>query len=145
MSATELSAKRAAVLQYFELSDAGQFPAALFAPDFQFYVAKFGVGRGLEAFYQMASQAGVQQIRHDPADMLLIEDGEYVAVEGLTEGVTADGTRWRGGETPAGRFASVFHFNADGLIDRMHIYVDPDFAGTHADGFKWDRGAAQQW
>jgi hypothetical protein len=139
------SARRAAVLNYYERSDGGQFPAELFAPDFQFFVAKFGVGRGSEAFFEMASKAGVAQIRHDPAAMLIIEDGDNVAVEGLTEGMTADGVRWRGGETPAGRFASVFHFDSSGLIDRMHIYLDPDFAGAHAGGFKWDRGQAQQW
>ena len=145
MSRSGQSVKRAAVLDYFERSDAGEFPVAMFTADFQFYVAKFGVGRGLEAFAEMAAKAGVRLIRHDPAAMLLIEDGDHVVVEGLTEGVTAEGVHWRGGETPAGRFASVFHFNADGLIDRMHIYVDPDFAGTHAEGFKWDRGAAQTW
>ncbi len=145
MSKSDQSAKRAAVLRYYEQSDAGAFPAELFTPDFQFFVAKFGLGRGLEAFGQMAANAGVRQIRHDPQAMLLIEDGDNVAVEGLTEGVTAAGVAWSGGETPAGRFASVFHFDREGLIDRMHIYVDPDFAGSHTEGFKWDRGAAQQW
>jgi len=145
MSQDTPSKQRAAVLRYFEQSDAGAFPAELFAPDFQFYVAKFGVGRGLEAFFEMASQAGVQKIRHDPAAMLIIEDGDNVAVEGLTEGLTAGGVAWKGGETPAGRYASVFHFDGAGLIDRMHIYVDPDFAGEHVAGFKWRRGDAQAW
>ena len=139
------SAKRAAILRYFEQSDSGNFPAELFTPHFQFFVAKFGVGRGLEAFGEMATKAGVRQIRHNPDDLLLIEDGDHVAVEGFTEGVTSDGVEWRGGHTPAGRFASVFSFNSDGLIERMHIYLDPDFAGIHTTGFKWDRGAAQAW
>jgi hypothetical protein len=145
MSAAGPSAKRAAVLRYFERTDAGEFPAELFTPDFQFYVAKFGVGRGHGAFLEMAGNAGVRQIAHNPADLLLIEEGDHVAAEGLTEGVTADGVEWRGGRTPAGRFASVFSFNRDGLIERMHIYVDPDFAGDHKAGFKWSRGAAQEW
>jgi hypothetical protein len=145
MSATDQSAKRAAVLQYYEQSDAGQFPMELFTADFQFFVPKFGVGRGLEAFTEMAAKMGVRQIHHNPTSLLLIEDGDHVAVEGLTEGVTADGAAWCGGLTPAGRFASVFSFNQDGLIERMHIYLDPDFGGRHTEGFKWSRGDAQAW
>jgi hypothetical protein len=145
MSAAERSAKRAAVLRYYERTDAGEFPSELFTADFQFYVAKFGVGRGQAAFLEMVGNAGVKQIRHNPADFLIIQDGDHVAVEGLTEGLTADGVAWCGGRTPAGRFASVFTFNRDGLIERMHIYVDPDFAGDHVAGFKWSRGEAQAW
>ena len=139
------SAKRAAVLRYFEQSDAGQFPSELFTPDFQFFVAKFGIGRGLEAFVEMASSAGVREVKHDLAGLLLIEAGDHVVAEGITQGVTTDGVAWRGGDTPAGRFASVFSFNPGGLIERMHIYLDPDFAGHHEAGFRWNRGARQEW
>jgi hypothetical protein len=145
MSDPGRSAKSAAILRYFEQSDAGTFPSELFTEDFQFFLAKFGVGHGVDAFVEMAAKAGVRQFKHDPAKLLLIEDRDHVAVEGLTEGVTSDGVAWRGGRTPAGRFASVFSFNREGLIERMHIYLDPDFAGAHTAGFKWDRGAAQEW
>ena len=145
MTTAAPSAKHGAILRYFERSDAGQFPSDLFTEDFQFYVPKFGVGRGVREFMAMAANAGVKQIRHPPDKLLLIEDGDNVAVEGTTEGTTANGVEWRGGSSPAGRFATIFTFNRAGLIERMYIYVDPDFDSGHAAGFRWNRGAAQQW
>jgi hypothetical protein len=139
------STQKATVLYYFERTDAGQFPIDLFTEDFQFFVPKFGVGRGAADFAEMAAKASVKQFRHQVEKFLLIEDGNTVAVEGTSEGVTADGVEWNGGSTPGGRFTTVFSFNSAGLIERMHIYLDPDFAGSHTDGFRWKRGAAQEW
>jgi hypothetical protein len=134
-----------AVVNYFAAADSGRFPAELFADGFEFYVAKYGVGHGLNEFVEMVTSAGVKQIKHHVDELLLIEQGNAVAVEGTTEGVTDGGVAWRGGETPAGRFASIFVFNDDGLITRMNIYADPDFAGEHAQGFRWNRAASQKW
>ncbi|MGY2488428.1 nuclear transport factor 2 family protein [Cupriavidus sp. CP313] len=145
MTSNASSAKKAAILRYYEQTDAGQFPADLFTEDFEFYVPKFGVGRGVKDFEEMASRANVKQFRHDIAEMLLVEEGRNIAVEGTTEGVTGNGVNWRGGSTSGGRFASIFAFNGAGLIERMYIYLDPDFDGAHAAGFRWDRGAAQAW
>ncbi|WP_405833295.1 hypothetical protein [Streptomyces sp. NBC_01176] len=33
-------------------------------------------------------------------------------------------------------FCNVFEFEGE-RIKRLHIYEDPDFAGTHADGIIW--------
>lgn len=138
-------ALRRKVLGYFERIDRGDFPEELFTPDFQFYSPKFGIGQGLAMFGEFGSGAIVREIRHPADTMLILVDGDHVAVEGLTEGRTANEIVWKGGETPAGRYASIFHFNGDGLIDRMHIYVDPDFEGSDAAGFRWERGEAQRW
>jgi hypothetical protein len=140
-----ISAQKAAILRYYEHTDAGQFPAHLFTEDFQFFVPKFGVGRGAKDFAEMAAKMNVKQFKHAIGDMLLIEDGQSVAAEGTTEGITGDGVQWRGGSTPGGRFASIFTFNSAGLIERMNIYLDPDFAGGHTAGFRWNRGASQAW
>lgn len=137
--------KRAKILRFYELVDSGQFPTELFTPDFQFYSPKYGVGRGLEMFGEFGAQSAVRRIKHHVDDLLFIVDGNNVAVEGTSEGTTAGDLEWKGGETPAGRFASVFTFDDGGLIERMHIYVDPDFEGAHKDGFRWNRGAAQVW
>jgi SnoaL-like domain len=145
MSSSASSTQKATIVRYFEKTDAGQFPADLFTEDFEFYVPKFGVGRGVKDFEAMASGASVKQFKHAIGEMLIVEDGSNVAVEGTTEGVTGTGVEWRGGSTPGGRFASMFRFNAAGLIERMYIYLDPDFAGDHAAGFRWNRGAAQAW
>ncbi|HEX8030139.1 MAG TPA: nuclear transport factor 2 family protein [Vicinamibacterales bacterium] len=145
MSSSALSTQKATVVRYYEQSDAGRFPADLFTEDFEFYVPKFGVGRGIKEFETMASGVSMKQFRHAIGEMLIVEDGRNVAVEGTSEGVTGTGVEWRGGRTPGGRFASLFRFNAAGLIERMYIYLDPDFAGDHAAGFRWNRGAAQAW
>jgi hypothetical protein len=139
------SARQAAILRYFELADAGQFPADLFTEDFEFFVPKFGVGHGAAELSDMAKNFGVTRIRHPVESMLFIESGDNVAVEGTTEGTTASGTEWAGGRTSAGRFASIFAFDDAGLIRRMYVYADPDFDGSHAAGFRWNRGAAQAW
>ena len=145
MTANVRSAKQAAILRYFEQTDAGHFPADLFTQDFQFFVPKFGVGRGVGAFGEMAANTGLRRVKHHVDELLFMEHGKNVAVEGTTEGVTTNGVEWHGGRTAAGRFASVFAFNSAGLIERMHIYVDPDFAGDHTAGFRWHRGASQEW
>jgi len=145
MSSSASSTQKAAIVRYYEQTDAGQFPANLFTEDFEFYVPKFGVGRGIKEFEEMASGASVKQFKHAIGEMLMIEDGSNIAVEGTTEGVTGTGVEWRGGSTPGGRFASLFRFNTNGLIERMYIYLDPDFAGDHAAGFRWSRGTAQAW
>ena len=145
MDDAALSPKHRTILKYYEASDGGRFPAELFTEDFQFFVPKFGVGRGMADFGAMAGGVGMKRIRHHVDEFLVIEQGDRVAVEGATEGLTGDDVEWRGGRTPAGRFASIFVFNSEGLIERMHIYLDPDFSSAHADGFRWNRGAAQTW
>ncbi|MGU7778642.1 nuclear transport factor 2 family protein [Burkholderia sp. PU8-34] len=145
MTSSVSSAQKVAIVRYYEQTDSGRFPADLFTEDFEFYVPKFGVGRGIKEFEVMASGANVKQFKHAIGEMLMVEEGRNVAVEGTTGGVTETGVEWLGGSTPGGRFASMFQFNAAGLIERMYIYLDPDFAGNHAAGFRWNRGAAQAW
>ena len=135
---------RAKILRYYEQIDQGQFPSELFTENFQFYSPKYGIGRGLQMFGEFGASAGVKRIKHH-REMLFIIDGNLAAVEGTTEGTTDGDVEWQGGRTSAGRFASVFSFNEAGLIERMHIYVDPDFAGSDKGGFRWSRGTAQEW
>jgi len=66
-------------------------------------------------------------------------------VEGTTEGTDHAGTEWRGGHTAGGRFCSVFSFGADGLIERMYVYLDPDYTGQDTARFVWPARASQQW
>jgi len=71
-------------------------------------------------------------------------DGNRVAVEGTTRGRTKSGQKWAGGDTPGGRFSSIFEIK-DGLITRMHVYLDPDYAGAHKEGFLWPESAKRHW
>lgn len=133
------------VRAYIERIDRNDFPAEFFADGFHFYVPKFGVGRGLADFMEMA--AGFETAYRDIAHVvdLVADCGSVVIVEGRTSGQDAAGNVWRGGETAGGRFCSVFDFDANGLISRMHIYLDPDYTSQDRDRFRWERGAAQRW
>ena len=138
----------AAVKEYFRRGDAGEFATELFAQDFQFYFPKYGVGRGATAFFEMAggmrSQV-VQRAAHHIDELLFIEQGNRVAVEGTTEGTDVHGVDWHGGRTRGGRFCSVFVFGQNGLIERMHVYLDPDYTGRHQDGFVWPERSTNHW
>ncbi len=133
------------VREYIRRIDRDDFPAEFFADGFQFYVPKFGIGHGLADFMEMA--AGFGSAYHGIAHVIdLVADcGGAVLVEGRTSGRDAAGNAWRGGETPGGRFCSVFDFDADGLIARMHVYLDPDYTSQDRERFRWTRGQAQRW
>lgn len=132
--------RRAVVLDYFDLADGRRQGnmLELFAEDAQVYFPKFGVGRGHEALGRIGGglMQVVRSIKHDPATFTFIEMDDYVVVEGTSEGVTADGTNWRGGETPGGRFCSVFEIK-NGKIQRMHVYLDPDYGNADAARYPW--------
>lgn len=136
------------VKEYFRRSDAGEFAAELFAENFQFYWPKFGVGHGKASFFEMAGGlrgCRVRSASHHVEDFLFIEQGNRMAVEGTTEGTGFDDVQWHGGRTPGGRFCTVFIFNDQDLIVRMHIYLDPDFTGKDQQGFLWPQRSSQQW
>ena len=133
------------VRTYIQRIDRGDFPAEMFADGFQFHVPKFGIGHGVAEFMEMA--AGFMPAYHGVSHVidLIAESGGIVVLEGRTSGEDAEGVTWRGGETPGGRFCSVFDFDDAGLIARMHIYLDPDYTSRDRERFRWDRGAAQRW
>lgn len=134
-----------AVKEYIRRVDQNDFPAELFASGFQFYVPKFGIGNGAAEFMEMA--VGFMSAYHGVSHNIdLIADcGSIVLVEGRTSGEDIQGNVWRGGETPGGRFCSIFEFDGDGLIARMHIYLDPDYTSRDIERFRWQRGSAQRW
>jgi hypothetical protein len=117
----------------------------LFTADFQFYFPKYGIGHGRAEFEVLAGGliSTFRSFAHDLTSFHYTEDKNRVVVEGLTHGVTSGGTEWRGGETPGGRFSSIFEFSRV-LIARMHIYLDPDYAGEDAERFHWGR-EGRQW
>lgn len=127
--------------EYYRRLDGGQNDLLdLFADDFQFFFPKFGIGVGKKKFIECAMGLGkaVPELRHNTDHMLFRASGDdFVTVEGTTAGSDAAGNRWAGGETPGGRFCSVFEFAPDGLITRMHIYLDPDYTSQDGDRFLW--------
>jgi hypothetical protein len=123
--------------------DSGRIPEKLFAPDFEFWFPKFGVGRGLEELREFATglkSAGIKVLHHRDR-LKFYSFGSHVFVEGTTFGTDRAGQSWNGGETSGGRFCSVFDFDENGLIQRMYVYMDPDYTGADRDRFRWNRSA----
>ncbi|MEM8937358.1 MAG: nuclear transport factor 2 family protein [Pseudomonadota bacterium] len=140
-----MSKQKETVAAYFEKADAKD-PSLfeLFTDDVEIYFPKFGVGKTKAAFMELGGgfANSVASIAHRRDDFLFVEQDNYVVVEGLTYGTGQDGQEWRGGETPGGRFCSVFQFRDDGddlKICRMHIYLDPDYTSQNESGFLWGK------
>lgn len=140
------SANIAMAKEYFVRADA-QRPdlLELFHPEFQLYFPKFGIGHGPECFLDMVSGfAGeMASITHDFENYLYIEIGPYVVAEGTSHGSMTSGKTWEAGKTPGGRFCNVFEFR-DGLIKRIHVYLDPDYVGEYKASFRWGE-EGRQW
>jgi hypothetical protein len=126
---------------YFKEVDDGRHPDELFALDFEFYYPKYGVGRGVEEFHEVAAglAAAGYKVKHHLDRLNYIACGQQVIVEGITSGTDGEGKPWSGGETCGGRFCSVFDFTEDGFIKRMYVYVDPDHTGRDTGHFHWRR------
>jgi len=131
--------------EYFRRVDTGrQDVADLFTEDVEIYFPKFGVATGKSAFSDLVTGllSTLSQISHDIDHLSCVARGDTVVTEGKTRGVTKKGIAWAGGETPGGRFCNVFHFR-DGKIDRMYVYLDPDYGGEDRDRFLW--GSDRRW
>jgi hypothetical protein len=136
-----------AVKAYIQCVDHGDFPTELFTPDFEFYFPKFGIGRGLASFLEMASgmRSRVTCSTHRHETLRFFDAGNIITVEGTTEGVSTDDVEWCGGKTPGGRFCSVFEFNDADVVKRMYIYLDPDFTGADKERFLWPQRTRNEW
>ena len=146
MSNAKDSRNVATVKEYYARGDAGRTDLFdLFSDDLKFYFPKFGIGAGKATFAEFITgfMTAVKSISHDVAAMRIIEAGGIVVVEGVTNGTYYDDRSWSGGKTSGGRFCSVFEFNGEGLINRMHVYLDPDYMGDDARRFLW--GESRCW
>ncbi len=113
----------------------------LFTDDVQMFFPKFGLVHGKAALVKwdetMASE--LESIEHDIDAFNYIVSGNFIVVEGTERGVTRNGEHWPDGVVSQGRFCSVFEFDGT-LIQRMHIYVDPDFTSADQDRIRILRG-----
>src|SRR5450432_1496899 len=130
--------------EYFIRADHGQSDIVdLFQEDIEFYFPKFGFGHGPKSFFEMVKgfQGILEYIKHDYANLVFIPSGDYVVVEGTSEG-DLDGKSWAAGKTPGGRFCNVFKFR-DNRISSLHVYLDPDYTGEDEPRFRW--GKHRKW
>ncbi|MFW0795928.1 nuclear transport factor 2 family protein [Gordonia sp. CPCC 205515] len=130
--------RKSVALEYFKRFDGGGDVLGLFADDATVYFPKWGVAQGKEEIGRMFGDVGslFVAINHYPEYLKFIIEDDMVVVEGITSGVTADGTEWRAGVTHAGRWTDVFEIR-DHQIHRCYIYLDPDYAGADTARYPW--------
>jgi len=130
--------------EYFMRADQGRADILeLFHEDAEIYFPKFGLGFGRQSFLEMVEgfEGSLEYIQHDYDSFTFIPAGDYLIVEGTSQG-RMSGKSWAGGKTPGGRFCNVFKFR-DGRISGVHIYLDPDYTGEDEPRFLW--GKNRQW
>jgi ketosteroid isomerase-like protein len=136
--------RKSVALEYLKAFDNGGVTSTggsildLFADDAQVYFGKWGLATGKEQIGQLFGDVGatIESIRHDYANFNWIMTGsDLFACEGTSYGVHRDG-EWRAGVTHAGRWCDVFEVR-DFLIQRVFIYLDPDYAGGDTDRYPW--------
>lgn len=131
--------RKAIALDYFRRLDSGGDVLELFAEDARAYFPKYGIATGRDAIGDMFADLGsvVNELSHDYETFNYVIDGDMVVVEGTSSGETAEGIEWRTDGTPGGgRWCDVFEIR-DGEIQRLFIYLDPDYAGADTDRYPW--------
>jgi hypothetical protein len=112
----------------------------LFAEDTQVYFPKWGLANGREELGQLFTDIGgtLKSITHDYSHFNWIFSGsDCVVCEGTSYGEHRDGP-WRAGVPiwGCGYWCDVFEIR-DWLIQRLFIYLDPDYAGNDTARYPW--------
>ncbi|TXS54744.1 nuclear transport factor 2 family protein [Streptomyces sp. me109] len=127
------------VINYFRMVDAGN-PAVIdiFTDDAQMFYPKFGfaVGKAQIGAFAQGLGRGIASLEHEIDGFTVLSSGNYVIVEGAGKGTLTSGATFPDDDPTSGMFCNVFEFEGE-RIKRLHIYEDPDFARTHADGVNW--------
>lgn len=126
--------------QYFRLVDGeeGSLPD-MFTDDARVFFFKYGTARGPEQFAELAGGLLKSQnfFKHDFGSMVFTVEDNRLIVEGLVTGESANGRPWPAHPRNEGRYCNAFEFAGE-LIDRLHIYEDPDFLTEDTDRLLWD-------
>jgi hypothetical protein len=141
--------RKSVALEYLKAFDNGGVTSTgggildLFADDAQVYFPNWGLATGKEAIGALFTDVGgtIKSIEHHYADFNWVFSGSDVVVcEGTSHGEHRDG-QWRAGlpEWGAGRWCDVFEIR-DWKIQRVFIYLDPDYAGTDTARYPWLNG-----
>lgn len=138
--------RKSVALEYLKAFDNGGVTPTgkpildLFADDAQVYFPKWGLATGKEEIGQLFTDVGgtLKNIRHDYATFNWIFSGsDLLVAEGTSHGEHRDGP-WRAGlpEWAAGRWCDVFEIR-DWRIQRVFVYLDPDYAGKDTARYPW--------
>ena len=130
--------RRAIALEYLKRLDRGQDALGLFDENAIVYFPKWGFARGVQEIGHLFGDLMtiLDAISHDVVYPNIIQQGDMVVVESTTSGRTKGGVEWRAGLTHAGRWCDVFEIR-DFKIQRLSIYLDPDYAGADTKRYPW--------
>ncbi|GHB51292.1 hypothetical protein GCM10010377_47870 [Streptomyces viridiviolaceus] len=136
--ATSAEDHKAVAVDYFKRLDTGRDLLDLFDDEAYVCFPKHVPARGTEEVRRLFTDIGAlfTSIVHEIPYFNYIAEGEFLVVEGFTHGVLADGTSWHAGQGLGGRFCNVFHIR-DEKIQRLFIYLDPDYADADTKRFPW--------
>ena len=132
--------RRSVAIEFLKRIDRGDDVLDLFADDAQLYFPKHPLANGIDEIKQVFGNVGgiVASSGHDYAYMNFVHSGDTLVVEGTSFGRTADGAEWRAGVTLNGRWCDVFEIR-DGKIQRLFIYLDPDYGDADTARYPWLR------
>lgn len=145
-SDSEEARKAVAVSYLMSLDNGGVSPKTgiglfdHFADDCEVYFPKWGIAKGKEQLVQMFTDVGgtLKAIKHDYDGFTWYMTGtEKFAVEGTSVGEHRDGP-WEADKPMwgAGRWCDCFEVS-NGKIDRLFIYLDPDYASNDTKRYNW--------
>jgi ketosteroid isomerase-like protein len=121
--------RHAVIRKYFQfIDDKDPRIMDLYTDDVELFFPKFGYGKGkkdMELFSQRMSKM-LNSLTHDIENLIFIDSGQTVVVEGREWGLMSDDSPFPDGVVSQGRFCNVFRFRGS-LICSVHIYTDPDF------------------
>ena len=138
--------RKSVVLDYLKAFDnGGAIPTGgsildLFADDAQVYFPKWGLATGREQISRLFGEVGGTIEHHYAHFNWVFSGGDTVVCEGTSHGDHRDGA-WRAGapEWAAGRWCDVFEIR-DWKIQRVFIYLDPDYAAGDTERYPWLNG-----
>jgi hypothetical protein len=138
--------RKSVVIEYLKAFDnqgvtsSGGSILDLFAEDAQVYFPKWGLANGRDEIGKLFADIGgsLRSITHHYSHFNWIFSGsDYVVCEGTSHGEHRDGP-WRAGVPiwGSGFWCDVFEIR-DWQIQRLNIYLDPDYAGKDIDRYPW--------
>ncbi len=138
MSDVESPSPAAVAAAYFKRLDLGGDIFELFADDAYLWFPKHRPARGLPEIRQLVADIVPlwKWVEHAVPYFNYVVDGSMVVVEGRSRGELSSGGVWTEDDASGGRFCNVFEIR-DGKIQRLHIYLDPDYAGEDTSRYPW--------
>jgi ketosteroid isomerase-like protein len=138
--------RKSVILEYLKAFDNGGVTSTgdgildLFADDAQVYFPKWGLATGKDEIVKFLGDVGatIKKIEHHYSHFnWVFSGGDVVVCEGTSHGEHQDGP-WRAGlpEWAAGRWCDVFEIR-DWKIQRVFIYLDPDYAAQDTARYPW--------